>query len=125
MLDDGGMEQSVFLDFDFFLLLIVSLVGPISTYVFMLRRKLVSRRIVLGFGTSLILMSGLTVFLLGLLGDQAKETPSKLDDKVFASEVSIALFLLPAVFAGIGTHIVSHVMIRHLDDAETRFESGH
>ena len=116
------MEDSVFLDLQFFLLVIVSLIGPISTYVFMLRQHLISRRVVLLFGASLIIMAGINIYLLGWLADAAKETPSKMDDKVFASTVSIALFLFPAVFAGIGTHIVSHVMIRHLDEAETRFE---
>ena len=33
-----------------------------------------------------------------------------------------SLYLLPAVFAGIGVNLVSHVVIRHLNLAESRFE---
>jgi hypothetical protein len=118
------MADSVFLDFEFFLLVLFSLVLPSSTYAFMLYRQLVSRRVVLIFGVSLIIMAGINIYLLGWLADAAKDTPSKLDDKVFASAVSLALFLFPAVFAGIGTHVVAHVMIHHLDEAEKRYDGS-
>jgi hypothetical protein len=118
------MQESVFLDVQFFLLVIVSVIAPISAYIVMLRRRLASRGVILAFGSVLVIMAGINVYLLGWLSDAAKQTPSKVDDEVFASAVSLALFLFPAVFAGIGIHIISHVMIRHLDDAETLFEEN-
>jgi hypothetical protein len=55
----------------------------------------------------------------------AKLTPSLADDKIFVSEVSIALYLLPAMFGGIGINLLSHVLISHLYSAEKRFKKEH
>jgi hypothetical protein len=52
----------------------------------------------------------------------AKLSSSMFDDKIFASEISVALYLLPAIFAGTGINVVSHILINHLIEAETRFE---
>ena len=46
-------------------------------------------------------------------------------DAVFVSEVRLALFLLPALFAGVGINLISHVLIRHLQKAEAQFETEH
>jgi len=35
-------------------------------------------------------------------------------DAVFVSKVSLALYLLPLLFAGVGIHLVSHVLITTL-----------
>jgi hypothetical protein len=55
----------------------------------------------------------------------AKHTPSMLDAKIFSSEISIALYLMPALFAGTGINVVSHILITHLVEAESRFEKKH
>ena len=75
-----------------------------------------------GYGTLLITLAGANVYLLQRLTAQAGTTPSTLDDKLFASELSVALYLLPAVFAGIGVNLLSHALISHLTKAEQRYE---
>ena len=37
----------------------------------------------------------------------------------------LSLYLLPALFAGLGINIVSHVLNNHLDAAERRFARQH
>jgi hypothetical protein len=41
---------------------------------------------------------------------------------LFVSEVSVALYLLPLLFAGVGMNLISHILISHLEDAEKRFD---
>ncbi|HEY6598415.1 MAG TPA: hypothetical protein VIZ30_03850 [Pseudomonadales bacterium] len=63
--------------------------------------------------------------LLETLDTAAKGTTSIVDDQFFASEVSIALYVLPAVLAGIGSNVLSHLLIRHVEGAENRFDREH
>lgn len=70
----------------------------------------------------LILIAGVNVFLLQRLAEMSKHSPSLLDDSFFRSELSIALYLIPAVFAGIGVNMTSHVLVSHLVDAEKKFD---
>ena len=88
----------------------------------MLRTRSISRLTVLLFGITLIAIAGIDVFLLQRLAGMARYTASLLDDTVFASEFSVALYLLPALFAGIGVNLPSHVLVSHLIDAEREFD---
>ena len=85
----------------------------------------ISRWAVLGFGVALVLIAGVDVYLLQSIAAQAKSTPSLADDAWFSSELTIALYLLPVVFGGIGVHLISHVLLRHLTEAEGRFDREH
>lgn len=58
-------------------------------------------------------------------GGIAKSSLSGADDQLFSSEVSLALYLLPALFAGIGVNIISHLLISHLEKAEELFDREH
>ena len=55
----------------------------------------------------------------------AAKTASIVDDAVFLSEVGVALYVLPVLFGGIGVNLVSHVLVRHLTQAERRFDAEH
>jgi len=116
------MTNHIFIEAEFFLLVLFSIIAPMSIYGYMMWKKAISRATVLLYGIFLILISGVSFFLLQRLGYMAKASPSLVDDRVFASEVSIALYLLPAIFAGIGVNVVSHILISHLSDAERNFE---
>ena len=116
------MIDSVFLHIDFYLLLLLSLVGPAAIYVFLYRRRKISKLTVLAFGILLLVMAGSDLVLLRRLEHGARVSASLFDDRLFASEVSVALYLLPALFAGVGINLVSHVLIGHLVGAEARFE---
>ena len=119
------MNNSVFVELEFFLLIFSTFVIPIGIYSYMMWKKSISRKVVLLFGAILIVVSGANIFLLQLLSVMAKSSTSLLDDKVFASEFSVALYLIPAIFAGIGVNIVSHILIAHLADAEKKFDHEH
>jgi hypothetical protein len=73
----------------------------------------------------LIAVAGVDIALLRLLAAKAVASVGSFDNNVFASEVSIGLYLLPALFAGIGINLVSHVLIHHLGSAELRFDQNH
>jgi hypothetical protein len=118
------MNESIFIHVEFFLLIIFSLVLPIGIYSYMLLKKAISRKTVLLFGVSLIFISGVTVVLLQRLATLSRLSPSLIDDHFFTSEISAALYLLPALFAGIGVNIISHILISHLNSAERRYEKN-
>lgn len=119
------MADSIFLKLEFIAWIAFSMVLPAGIYSFMLMRWNLSRKMVLFFGALLIGLAGGSVILLQALAAYARVSPDLLDDRIFLSELSVALYLLPAVFAGIGTNLVSHVLIRHLGDAERRYDIHH
>jgi hypothetical protein len=45
-----------------------------------------------------------------------------MDDMIFASEFSIALYMLPVIMAGIGINLLTHVMSEHLIIAELDYD---
>jgi hypothetical protein len=119
------MRSSVFPEMKFWLLVASSFVIPFTIYGTLLAKKAVSRLTVFLFGLGLVLLAGVDVYLLQGLSVLARASLSLADDKVFVSEISLALYLLPAMFAGIGINMVSHVLIRHLVQAEAEFDEEH
>ncbi len=109
----------------FWLLIVCSMVLPFGIYGIILAKKVISRMTALLFGISLALLAGIDVFLLQSMATLAKATPSLVDDSIFVSELSVALYLFPVLFAGIGVNVVSHILISHLSLAERRFEREH
>lgn len=119
------MNSSIFAEKEFVLLIVVSIVLPILLYAFMMMKRALSRAAVLMFGITLVVIAGANVVLLQRLATMAKASPSLVDDRLFLSEISLALYLLPALLAGIGINIISHVIVTHLGDAERQFEREH
>ena len=121
------MSQSVFVELRFWALVVFSLVLPAGLYAGLLATRSISRGAVLAFGVVLVLVlvAGVDVYLLQTLASLARGTHSLADDALFLSEVRIALYVLPLMFGGIGVNLISHVLLRHLFEAETRFESEH
>ena len=119
------MSLSVFVEVRFWLLVIFSLVLPAGIYGVLLRSRSISSLAVLVFGVALVLIAGVDVYLLQSLSSLAKTSPSLADDALFVSELSIALYVLPVVFGGIGVNLISHVLLRHLTEAEKRCEREH
>ena len=107
---------------DFVLLVTTSLLLPAGIYATLLLKRSISQWSVLVLALVLITLSGIDFVLLQKLAEKAKLSSSAFDDRMFVTELSMALYLLPAVFAGIGVNLVSHVVIRHLNLAESRFE---
>ena len=73
----------------------------------------------------LVILLGLEILVAADLVRTVTSTPSLTDDAVFISELSIALYVLPVVFGGIGVNLISHVRLRHLSEAEKRFDREH
>jgi hypothetical protein len=117
------MSTTIFTEIRFWLLVVFSAVLPFGIYWALLVKRAVSRTTVLLLGFSLVAIAGVDVYLLQSLAALAKVTPSIADDAVFVSEVSVALYLLPAMFGGIGINLVSHVLVSHLVEAEMRFKA--
>lgn len=119
------MNLSVFLELRFWLLIVFSVVVPVGIYGSLLATRSISRLAVLSFGVALVLIAGVDVYLLQTLAVLAKKTASLTDDAVFTSELTIALYVLPVVFGGIGVNLISHVLLRHLSEAEVQFDREH
>ena len=119
------MPSSVFPELRFWLLIAFSLVLPCAIYAVLLFRRAVSSGTVLALGMLLIVLAGVDVYLLQSLTHLAAKTASVVDDAVFLSEVGLALYVLPVLFGGIGVNLVSHVLVRHLTQAERRFDAEH
>lgn len=118
------METSVFLRLEFILLVAFSIVVPIGIFTLMLAKRAISRVTVFLFALALIVLAGINVVLLRQLAHLAKLSSSAIDNSVFSSEISIMLYLLPAVLAGIGVNVISHLLIAHLKNAEEQFDEN-
>lgn len=119
------MGSSIFVEVDFFALILFSIILPGAIYFYLLQKSAISRNSVLGFSMVLILIAGIDVFLLQRLAVMAKGSASLMGDFIFSSELSVALYLLPALFAGIGINVISHILINHLTKSEKRYDHMH
>ncbi|WP_263772832.1 hypothetical protein [Propionivibrio soli] len=113
---------TAFYELEFLILVFTSLLLPCGIYALLLFKKTISHWTVLFLALVLIALSGIDLVLLQMLTEKAKVSLSTLDDRFFVTELSMTLYILPAVFAGIGINLVSHVLIRHLNRAESRFD---
>lgn len=114
--------DGLFFRLEFFLLILFSFLIPSAIYLTMMIKHSISRMTVLLFGVTLLLLAGVDVVLLHHLANETRHTAALFEDKIFTSELSLALYLLPLVSAGIGINIVSHVLITHLTEAERNFD---
>lgn len=115
------MNQSIFVELEFWLLVVFSVIMPVAIVWMCLTIRKVSRNYVLAVGLLLVALAGIDIYLLQALKRRARETPSTADDVIFDSEITVGLYVLPALLAGIGVNIASHVIIQHLSDAQRRF----
>ena len=115
------MSGTVFVEIQFWLLVVFSFVVPGIIVWACLTVRAVSRNTVLVLGVLLVIIAGFDFYLLQTLARMAKLTPSLADDAIFDSEITVGLYVLPAFLAGIGINVVSHVLIQHLTDAQERF----
>jgi len=114
------MKSSVFVEMEFWLLVLCSIIAPIAILWLCLTIRMVSRHYVLAVGFVLVALAGVDIYLLQVLKRLAQATVSTADDLLFNSEITVGLYVLPALLAGIGVNIASHVIIQHLSEAQTR-----
>jgi len=118
------MHDTVFVELKFWILVVCSFLLPGFILWLFLTVRAIKRSTVLVLAVLLVAISGVDFYLLQELARLARLTPSLADDAVFDSEVTIGLYLLPALLAGVGINVASHVLIQHLTDAESRFARG-
>jgi hypothetical protein len=118
------LSESALLGPEFVLLIACSIVAPVLVYWLMWSRRRISRGAVVLFGISLIVLAGIDVGLLRILASLASRSHGGLDYAVFNSELSIALYVLPTLFAGTGINLVTHVLIQHVAIAERRLDDA-
>ena len=114
--------NALFFQAEFFLLILFSFLIPAAIYLIMMIKHTILRMTVLLFGVTLLLLAGVDVVLLHHLANETRQMTTLFTDKIFTSELSLALYLLPLISAGIGINIVSHVLITHLTEAERNFD---
>jgi hypothetical protein len=115
------VSSTVFTEIRFWLLIVFSVVLPFSIYVILMAKRAISRFAVLLFGMTLVTIAGIDFYLLHSLAGEIKRAATA-DDAVLIDEISFALYILPALFAGIGINVVSHILVSHLVEAEERFK---
>lgn len=120
-----NLATTVFSEVKFWLMVASSIILPLGMYGVLMLKRAISPRTTLALGFALVAIAGLDVYFLQILASEARLTRSLADDAVFVSEVSLALYLIPVMFGGIGVNVISHVLVRHLDKANRRFEQAH
>ncbi len=91
------MNESVFFEGEVFAPVVLSILILIAICVYMTRKRGISPHTVAVLGIALIALAGMDLFLLQRLGELAKKSPSLVDDRIRSSEVSAALYFLPAL----------------------------
>ena len=113
------MDPNLIIELELFLLVVCSFILPLGILGAMFIKRAISRLTVSLFSLALLLVSGVDVVLLQHLPSIAANTTT---DRLIGSELTVALYLLPALFAGIGINVLSHVLVRHLKEAEDAFD---
>lgn len=116
------MSGSVFVELHFWVLILISFGVPAGLYATLRRRRAISPRTVLLLGLTLVGIAATDTSLLRGLQIDAARTASRLDD-FFTSEMAIGLYLVPALFGGVGIDLISSVLRGHLQAAEHRYRS--
>lgn len=116
------MKAHIYFELEFILLVVFSILLPSGIYGFLMLGRSLSRVTVFALAVILLALSGVDLYLLQTLAAQVKSTASLIDDRIFANEISVALYLLPAAFAGIAVNLISHLLIDHLKEAELRYD---
>ncbi len=119
------VSYSVFEEARFWVMVAISVVLPFGIYAVLIVKQAISRKTVLAMGFSLVAIAAVNVYFLQRLASTTSATPSLAGDFLLVSEVRVALYLLPAMFAGLGINVISHVLTTHLNAAERRFRERH
>ncbi|MGH8234158.1 MAG: hypothetical protein ACREPU_08170 [Rhodanobacteraceae bacterium] len=119
------MESSVFVEANFCLLIVMSVVLPPLMYLLQWKKFEASPFLVLAFGLVLTAISGLDVYLLQALATASRLTPSLVDNAIFDSKISLGLYVLPFLFGGIGINMTSNMLVGHLRNAGDRYTVQH
>lgn len=107
-------SDTVLIKAEFWALVLTSLALPAGILWHLVRVVRISRRVLIGYSIVLMAISGLDVVLIKTIAVLARETTGLADDKIFLSEYSMALYLLPLITAAVGTNLLTYTITRHL-----------
>lgn len=108
------MQATAFAELEFWFLILSSALAPALIWGMVLAKRTASRTTILVLGLVLVVISGVSFYLLQMLATHSKNSPSLADDSLFASELTLSLYLIPALFAGIGINFISDRLIGHV-----------
>ncbi len=108
------MPNSLWIEVEFWALVLCSALFPLAIIVHLIRAVEIRRYVLMGFALALLILACVDFVLLGRVASLAHRTPDLLDDRVFLSEASAALYILPLVCAGVGINLLSFVITQHL-----------
>lgn len=108
------MENSAFLSVQFWTLVIISFVLPCIIFFRFIRKRKCRHAHILLFALLLIALAGTDVLLLRQLESIARKTPDLMDDRVFLSQYSLALYILPLVSGTLGSDLLAYVVTAHI-----------
>ncbi len=112
------MNHSIYLEHEFWGLILCTIILPAWIFIWLARNRKFSRLTLTTIGVMLVTFTGLDVIFLRRLSDKAKATATLMDDRIFSSEISIALYIIPMILAGIGVNLISYVLCEHLSIKE-------
>lgn len=108
------MNNPLYLEYEFWGVLACSVIFPTIIFVWISWKRSLSRFTLIAIGISLVFIAGADAIFLRLLSAKAKVTPGIIDDHIFVSEISIALYIIPLILAGVGVNLASHVLCNHI-----------
>jgi hypothetical protein len=108
------LRRTAFVEGEFLVLIVSSVFIAAIIYRALWSRRVISRSRALIFGLTFIILAGVDMFLLRVLTNLARLSPSIFNNVVFDSGLTAALYLLPTLFAGTGINVVSHLVIHPL-----------
>ncbi|MCI0475722.1 MAG: hypothetical protein L0Y55_05705 [Anaerolineales bacterium] len=104
------MANSAFLTIEFWTLVIISFALPCLIFFKFIHKRRRRHAHILSFALLLILLAGVDVLLLQQLENVARTTSSLMDDSIFLSGYSLALYILPLVLGTLGSDLLAHVI---------------
>jgi hypothetical protein len=108
------MPSPVWIESEFWVLVLCSVLLPLAIIVHLIRAVEINRYVLMGLALALLALACIDFILLGRVANIAHRTPDLLDDRLFLSEASAALYILPLVCAGVGINLLSFVITQHL-----------
>ena len=108
------LTETLLVRFEFWGLVIAAIALPLIVLMALLKSKTIARARLIGCAAFLILLGALDIGLLRSVMVLARSTPGFVDDAVFLSEYSAALYILPYLSAGVGVNLLTHAITHHL-----------
>jgi hypothetical protein len=108
------LSDTILVKAEFWALVATSLALPVAIIWHLVRAVRILRRVLIGYSILLMVVSGLDVILIKAIALLARQTSDLADDKVFLSEYSLALYLLPLITVGVGVNLLTYTITRHL-----------